>query len=105
MLDLSPMKLLRVDPQTRRALVEPGATLDVNSTTSLVGLTLRGGFGWLSRKHGMSVDNLLSVDVDIAGAKLVRASMAVAATFASPPASIIFSRIWSVQGRNKEGQP
>ncbi|TIP77215.1 MAG: FAD-dependent oxidoreductase, partial [Mesorhizobium sp.] len=62
MIDLSPMKSVRVDPATRRAWVEPGATLadvdaetqafrlavptGINSTTGISGLTLGGGFGW-----------------------------------------------------------
>ena len=37
--------------------------LGINSTTGVAGLTLGGGFGWLSRKHGMTVDNLVSVEV------------------------------------------
>jgi FAD/FMN-containing dehydrogenase len=40
----------------------------------VAGLTLGGGFGWLSRKFGLTVDNLLSADVVTAGAKLVHAS-------------------------------
>jgi len=48
--------------------------LGINSTTGVAGLTLGGGFGWLSRKHGMTVDNLVSADVVTADAKLVRAS-------------------------------
>ena len=79
MIDLSAMKSVRIDPQTRRAYVEPGATLrdfdheaqafglatplGINSTTGVAGLTLGGGFGWLTRKHGMSIDNLVSADV------------------------------------------
>ena len=90
MIDLSPMKSVRVNPETRRAYVEPGATLSdfdheaqafglatplgINSTTGVAGLTLGGGFGWLSRKYGMTVDNLVSVDVVTADARLVRAS-------------------------------
>lgn len=90
MIDLSPMKSVRVNPETRRAYVEPGATLSdfdheaqafglatplgINSTTGVAGLTLGGGFGWLSRKHGMSVDNLISADVVTADAKLIRVS-------------------------------
>jgi FAD/FMN-containing dehydrogenase len=90
MLDLSPMVSVRVDPQARTARVEPGARLadldketqafglatpvGINSTTGVAGLTLGGGFGWLSRKYGLTVDNLLSADVVTAGGELVRAS-------------------------------
>jgi FAD/FMN-containing dehydrogenase len=90
MIDLSPMKSVRVDPAARRAYVEPGATLGdfdheaqafglavplgINSTTGVSGLTLGGGFGWLSRKYGMSVDNLVSADVVTADGELVHAS-------------------------------
>jgi len=90
MIDLSPMKSVRVNPDTRRAFVEPGATLGefdqaaqafglatplgINSTTGVAGLTLGGGFGWLSRKYGMSIDNLISADVVTADGKLLRAS-------------------------------
>jgi FAD/FMN-containing dehydrogenase len=90
MIDLSAMKSVRVNPETRRAYVEPGATLGdfdheaqafglatplgINSTTGVAGLTLGGGFGWLTRKYGMSVDNLVSAEVVTADAKRVRAS-------------------------------
>lgn len=90
MIDLSPMKSVRVNPDTRRAYVEPGATLadfdheaqafglatplGINSTTGVAGLTLGGGFGWLTRKYGMSVDNLVSAEVVTANGKRVRAS-------------------------------
>jgi len=90
MIDLSQMKSVRVDPAARRAWVEPGATLadldretqafglavptGINSTTGIAGLTLGGGFGWISRKFGLTVDNLLSADVVMADASLVRAS-------------------------------
>jgi len=88
MLDLSQMKSVRIDPAGRRARVEPGATLGdvdkeaqahglalpvgVNSTTGVAGLTLGGGFGWLTRKYGMTIDNLLSADVVTADGKLLR---------------------------------
>lgn len=90
MIDLSLMKSIRVDPENRHAFVEPGATLGdfddesqafglatpvgINSTTGLAGLTLGGGFGWLSREFGMTVDNLASVDVVTADGRLVKAS-------------------------------
>ncbi|CAB3954850.1 6-hydroxy-D-nicotine oxidase [Achromobacter insolitus] len=90
MLDLSPMKSVRVDPLRARAYVEPGATLadfdheaqacglatplGVNSTTGVAGLTLGGGFGWLTRRFGMSIDNLLSADVVTADGQLLHAS-------------------------------
>jgi len=90
MIDLSPMRSVRISPKDRRAFVEPGATLGdfdheaqvfglatplgINSTTGVAGLTLGGGFGWLSRKYGMSVDNLVSADVVTADGRLVRAS-------------------------------
>jgi FAD/FMN-containing dehydrogenase len=89
-LDFSRMKSVRIDPKTRRALVEPGATLHdfdheaqafglatplgINSTTGVAGLTLGGGFGWLTRKHGMTVDNLISAHVVTADGTLVRAA-------------------------------
>ncbi|WNC93697.1 FAD-binding oxidoreductase [Paraburkholderia sp. FT54] len=89
-LDLSPMKSVRIDSAARRAHVEPGATLrdfdheaqafglatplGINSTTGVAGLTLGGGFGWLSRRYGMTVDNLVSADVVTAEGELVHAS-------------------------------
>ncbi|HET7340465.1 MAG TPA: FAD-binding oxidoreductase [Methylomirabilota bacterium] len=90
MLDLSRMASVRVDPRARTARVEPGATLaaldretqafglatpvGINSTTGIAGLTLGGGFGWLSRRHGLTVDNLLAADVVTAAGSLLRAS-------------------------------
>jgi FAD/FMN-containing dehydrogenase len=90
LIDLSLMKSVRVDPASRTARVEPGATLadfdkeaqafglatplGINSTTGVAGLTLGGGFGWTTRKFGLTVDNLISADVVTADAKVVRAS-------------------------------
>jgi FAD/FMN-containing dehydrogenase len=89
-IDLSRMKAARVDAAARRVTVEGGATLadldaatqahglatpvGINSTTGVGGLTLGGGFGWLSRKHGMTVDNLESAEVVTAAGEVVRAS-------------------------------
>lgn len=88
--DLSSMKSVHVDPVTKRARTEPGATLrdfdhetqafglatplGINSTTGISGLTLGGGFGWLTRKYGATVDNLISADVVTHEGKLVHAS-------------------------------
>ena len=90
MIDLSGMRSVHIDPETKRARVEPGATLGdldheaqqfglalpvgINSTTGIAGLTLGGGFGWLSRKYGLTIDNLLSVDVVTASGELLHAS-------------------------------
>lgn len=85
--DLSKMRAVRIDTSTRRASVEGGATLGdfdaaaqahglatplgINSTTGVAGLTLGAGFGWLSRKYGMTIDNLESAEVvTAAGAQL-----------------------------------
>jgi FAD/FMN-containing dehydrogenase len=89
-IDFSKMKNVRVDASRRRAYVEPGATLanldgaaqayglatpvGINSTTGIAGLTLGGGFGWLTRKYGMTIDNLISVDMVTADGKKIRAS-------------------------------
>jgi FAD/FMN-containing dehydrogenase len=89
-IDMSMMRSVRVDPVARTARVEPGCTLadvdretqafglalptGVNSTTGIAGLTLGGGFGWLSRRCGLTVDNLISADVVTADGALRRAS-------------------------------
>jgi len=89
-IDFSNMKNVRVDAGKRRAYVEPGATLanldeatqahglatpvGINSTTGIAGLTPGGGFGWLTRKYGMTIDNLVSVDLITAEGRKIRAS-------------------------------
>jgi FAD/FMN-containing dehydrogenase len=89
-IDLSAMKGLRVDPEARTARVEAGCTWgDVDhathafglatvsgvlSTTGVGGLTLGGGHGYLTRRYGLTMDNLLSADVVLADGRLVHAS-------------------------------
>ncbi|UCE25412.1 MAG: FAD-binding oxidoreductase, partial [Candidatus Zixiibacteriota bacterium] len=89
-IDLSWMRTVRVEPDNLLAHVGPGATLGdvdhetqafglatpigVNSTTGIAGLTLGGGFGWLSRKYGLTVDNLSAVDVVTAEGQFIRAN-------------------------------
>jgi len=88
--DCSMMRSVVVDPEARTARVEAGALLadvdhetqafglavptGINSTTGIAGLTLGGGGGWLSRKYGMTVDNLRSVDIVTADSELLHAS-------------------------------
>jgi len=90
MIDLSPLKGVRVDPARRTARAEPGVTWaefdaetqafglattgGVVSTTGIAGLTLGGGIGWLGRTHGLSCDNLVSVDIVTADGQLRTAS-------------------------------
>lgn len=91
MLDLSRMKSIRVDPVSRAARAEPGLTWGefdretqefglattggICSETGIAGVTLGGGFGWLMRKHGLALDNLMSVDVVSADGQLRKASL------------------------------
>jgi FAD/FMN-containing dehydrogenase len=90
MLDLSPMKGIRVDPVRRTAQAQAGltlgefdhetqafglaTTLGVVSVTGIGGLTLGGGLGWLNGKHGLACDNLLSADVVTADGHVLTAS-------------------------------
>src|SRR5215472_2028898 len=90
LIDLSPMRNVRVDPAARIAYVGPGATWgDVDheaqqfglattgglvSTTGVAGFTLGGGIGWLMRQYGLACDNLVGADVVTADGRLVRAS-------------------------------
>ena len=90
MIDLSLMKGIHVDPERRTVRAQGGVTwrefnratqLDglactggVISTTGIAGLTLGGGLGWLMGKHGLALDNLLSVELVTAPGDVVRAS-------------------------------
>ena len=90
MIDLSPMKGVRIDPAARVAHAQAGVTwgdLDaesqafglatpggVISTTGIAGLTLGGGVGWLNGHYGLACDNLISADVVTADAQFVHAS-------------------------------
>lgn len=90
MIDLSPMKGIRVDPTRRIAQAQPGlrlgefdhetqafglaTTLGVNTDTGIAGLTLGGGYGWLGGQFGLACDNLLAADVVTADGRLLHAS-------------------------------
>ena len=90
MIDLSPMKGVRVDPEGKTARAEPGVTWGefdhetqafglattggLVSTTGVAGLTLGGGLGWLMGNHGLACDNLISVDVVTADGRFLTAS-------------------------------
>jgi len=89
-IDFSNMTTVSVDAQKRRAYVEPGATLGdfdktvqahglatpvgINSTTGIAGLTLGGGFGWLTRKYGMTIDNLVSAEMIMTDGRKIQVS-------------------------------
>lgn len=88
--DLSGMKGIHVNPERRTVHAEAGVTigkldretqmfglatpLGVVSETGIAGLTLGGGLGWLRRKHGLSSDNLVSVDIVTADGRFLTAS-------------------------------
>lgn len=89
-LDLSAMNKIAIDPLTRTAEVEGGALLGhldaagaavglvvpsgIVSHTGVGGLTLGGGMGWLSRRFGLTIDNLLSADLVTADGRLIHTS-------------------------------
>ncbi|MBC2838770.1 FAD-binding oxidoreductase [Robiginitalea sp. SC105] len=89
-IDLSGMKGIRIDPRKREAIIEPGNTLaDVDAathkhglalpsgiigTTGIGGITLGGGLGYLSRKGGLTIDNLLECEVVLASGEVVTAN-------------------------------
>ena len=92
-IDLSPMRAVHVDPDVRVVRAGGGATLGdidretsagggfglavplgVVSQTGVAGLCLHGGMGWLTRKHGLTLDNLIAVEIVTADGRLRRAS-------------------------------
>jgi FAD/FMN-containing dehydrogenase len=89
-IDLGPMKGVRVDPEARTARVQAGVLLGeldretqafgfaapsgIVTHTGVAGLTLGGGIGWIMRKHGLSVDRLRTVDLVTADGEFVKAS-------------------------------
>ena len=128
-IDLSAMRGVRVDPEARTVRAQGGATWgDVDretqlfglatpggdvSTTGIGGLTLHGGWGWLRRKYGYCVDNLLSVDIVTADGRVRTASerstptssgrcAAPAATSGSSPRS---SSACTRSGRSSPSRP
>ena len=90
LIDLGPMRGIRVDPEARTARAQAGVlwgeldretqafglatTGGIVTHTGVAGLTLGGGIGWLQRKHGLTIDRLLSVDLVTADGEFVKAS-------------------------------
>src|SRR6266545_4155738 len=88
-IDIAPMRAISVDPAARTARAQAGllwgefdaatqafglaTTGGQMSETGIAGLTLGGGLGWLMRRHGLTVDNLLSADVVLADGRTVTA--------------------------------
>jgi hypothetical protein len=89
-IDLGQMKGIRVDPEARTARAQAGVLLGemdretqafglavpagIVTHTGLAGLTLGGGIGWLERKYGLTIDQLVSVDLVTAEGEFVKAS-------------------------------
>ena len=89
-IDLGAMKGIRVDPEARTARAQAGVLLGdldreaqafglavpagIVTHTGIAGLTLGGGIGWLERKYGLTIDQLLSVDMVTADGEFVKAS-------------------------------
>src|SRR5947208_5133560 len=89
-IDLAPMRGIRVDPEARTARAQAGVLLGeldretqafglavpagIVTHTGLAGLTLGGGIGWLMRKYGLTIDQLVSVDVVTADGRFVKAN-------------------------------
>lgn len=90
LMDLSLMKSVRVDPEKRTARAEPGlvwgeldretqafglaTTGGICSQAGIAGVSLGGGFGWLMRKYGLALDNVISLDLVTADGRLRKAS-------------------------------
>ncbi len=88
MIDLAPMKGIRIEPETRRVRAQGGVTWGelnsetqrhglavtggVVSSTGIAGLTLGGGLGWLMGKHGLALDNLVSAELVTAEGDAIR---------------------------------
>lgn len=89
-LDMSPMKGLHIDPETRTAWAQPGLTardyteaaaahglatpFGDTGSVGIVGLTLGGGIGWLARKYGLAIDALLAVELVTADGRQITVS-------------------------------
>ena len=90
LIDMGPMRGIRVDPEARTARAQAGTlwgeldretqqfglatTGGIVTHTGVAGLTLGGGIGWVQRKHGLTIDRLLSVDLVTADGEFVKAS-------------------------------